>query len=413
MITKNLHVSKSILELDDFEEPPPLNGKNRSTLMAKPAHVSFHTSQKTIVFRERFFPGVTDNEWCDWKWQIRNSFTSFEALSRVLSLSADEIGFKEQSLNLPVRITPYYASLLDEFDSLQPLRRTMVPVMDELMLSPGEASDPLGEEHDSPVPLIVHRYPDRALFLVTDFCSAYCRYCTRSHMVSKKQHAGSRLIDGAIQYIAGHPEIRDVIISGGDPLTQSDERLEYILSSLRSIPHLEIIRIGTKVPAVLPMRITKKLTNMLKKYHPLFMSIHFTHPDEMTPETIRACNMLADAGIPMGSQTVLLKGINDMEGVYRKLTHELLKVRVKPYYLYQCDPIPGSSHFRTNVEAGLEVIRNLRGFTSGYAVPHYVIDAPGGGGKIPLLPEYVAGRENGDILLVNYQKKVFRYPDYM
>ncbi|MBU2650933.1 MAG: KamA family radical SAM protein [Bacteroidetes bacterium] len=413
MITKNLHVSKSILELDDFEEPPPLNGKNRSTLMAEPAHVSFHTSQKTIVFRERFFPGITDNEWNDWKWQIRNSFTSFEALSRVLSLSADEIGFKEQSLNLPVRITPYYASLLDEFDSLQPLRRTMVPVMDELMVSPGEASDPLGEEHDSPVPLIIHRYPDRALFLVTDFCSAYCRYCTRSHLVSKKQHAGSRLIDGAIQYIANHPEIRDVIISGGDPLTQSDERLEYILSSLRAIPHLEIIRIGTKVPAVLPMRITKKLTNMLKKFHPLFMSIHFTHPDEMTPETGHACNMLADAGIPMGSQTVLLKGINDMEGVYRKLTHELLKVRVKPYYLYQCDPIPGSSHFRTSVEAGLDVIRNLRGFTSGYAVPHYVIDAPGGGGKIPLLPEYVTGRENGDILLVNYQKKVFRYPDYM
>lgn len=416
MIHKKMYVSKSPESMDDFEEPPLLNGKNHSQIISTVAGfpVSTHIiSSRSLLFKEKYFPGVTMSNWNDWKWQIRNSFTSYEDLSRILQLSEDEIGFKQQALNLPIRITPYYASLLDEFDPMQPLRRTMVPVVNELKLSKGEESDPLGEENDSPVPLIVHRYPDRALFLVTDFCSAYCRYCTRSHMVSKKKHAGSKLIDGAIAYIASHKEIRDVIISGGDPLTQSDERLEYILSNLRAIPHMEIIRIGTKVPAVLPMRITKKLTDILKKYHPLLMSLHFTHPEEMTLETSEACNRLADAGIMLGSQTVLLNGINDDVEIYRKLTHELLKARVKPYYLYQCDPIPGSAHFRTRVETGLELIRKLRGFTSGYAVPHYVIDAPKGGGKIPLLPEYFVGKENGEIKLLNYQNKMYYYPDYL
>jgi len=411
MNIKNMNVSKSILEMDDFEEPPPLNGKDRLKVAAKLAFSSPQISEKCMIFRERFFPGVSLHEWNDWKWQIRNSITSYEALARMLHLSADEIGFTAQSLNLPVRITPYYASLLDEFDALHPMRRTMVPVVDELMVSREEESDPLAEEHDSPVPLIVHRYPDRVLFLVTDFCSAYCRYCTRSHMVSKKKHAGSKLVDNAIAYIARHQEIRDVIISGGDPLTQSDERLEYILSRLRTISHLEIIRIGTKVPVVLPMRITEKLTTMLKKYHPLYMSIHFTHPDEMTPETRKACNMLADAGIPMGSQTVLLKGINDDVETMKSLMHKLLLARVRPYYIYQCDPIPGSSHFRTPVSKGLEIIQGLRGFTSGYAVPHYVIDAPGGGGKIPLLPEYYQGREGDYVIMKNFEGKTYRYFD--
>jgi lysine 2,3-aminomutase len=415
MIRKKMHVSKSTTVTDDFEEPPPLNGSNHSPLVSILAGIpvsSHQISRNSLYFKEKFFPDVSIEQWNDWKWQIRNSFASFEELHRILELSDEEIGFKEQALNLPVRITPYYASLLDPTDPMQPLRRTMVPVVNELTTSKGEESDPLGEEDDSPVPLIVHRYPDRALFLVTDFCSAYCRYCTRSHMVSKKKHAGSKLIDGAIAYIASHTEIRDVIISGGDPLTQSDERLEYILSNLRAIPHLEIIRIGTKVPAVLPMRITEKLTGILKKYHPLLMSLHFTHPDEMTPETMEACTRLADAGIPLGSQTVLLKGINDHVEVYKKLTHQLLKVRVRPYYLYQCDPIPGSSHFRTPVETGLDLIRNLRGFTSGYAIPHYVIDAPGGGGKIPILPEYVTGRNDKGLLLRNYEGKEYVYPDH-
>lgn len=416
MIEKKMSVSKSSASLEDFEEPPPLNGSGYSTIISNLTEqpVSSHClSHKSLLFKEKYFPGVSIESWNDWKWQISHSFTSFEDLAKVLQLSGDEISFRQRGENLPLRITPYYASLLDEKDPLQPLRRTMVPVVNELRMSRGEESDPLGEEHDSPVPLIIHRYPDRALFLVTDFCSAYCRYCTRSHMVSKKKHAGSKLIDSAIDYLTQHTEIRDVIISGGDPLTQNDDKLEYILSKLRAIPHLEIIRIGTKIPAVLPMRITEKLVSILKKYHPLMMSLHFTHPDEMTPETVEACNRLADAGIPLGSQTVLLKGINDTVEVYKKLTHELLKARVKPYYLYQCDPIPGSAHFRTRIETGLELIRKLRGFTSGYAIPHYVIDAPKGGGKIPLLPEYFLGKENGEIKLLNYENKMYYYPDYL
>lgn len=420
MKPKNVLMSKSSHVQEDLDEPPPsgdavglINGLAKTA--TTPSTETFPVSNLAEAFRSSYFPTVSNEKWNDWKWQVRNSFTSFEALEQVISLTDDEKGFKEQSLNLPIRITPYYAALIVSQNQLQPLRKTMVPTLDELLVSPGEESDPLGEEHDSPVPLIVHRYPDRVLFLATGFCSAFCRYCTRSHMVSKKDkmHAGTPQIDRALAYIRQHTEIRDVIISGGDPLTLSDERIEYLLSGLRAIEHVEMIRLGTKVPAVLPMRITKKLTDMLKKYHPLFMSLHFTHPDELTPETREACIRLADAGIPLGSQTVLLKGVNDEGDVYRKLTHELLKVRVKPYYLYQCDPIPGSAHFRTSVDKGLEIIKHLRGFTSGYAIPHYVIDAPGGGGKIPLLPEYFVAKENNQVILRNYEGKLYNYPDYV
>jgi len=419
MKPKNPMMSNSTFVQEDFDEPPPsgasthlINGQSQKT--ASFPTESFPVSGLSSRFRDVHFPHVSDEKWNDWKWQVRNSYTSFDALERVLTLTEEEKGFKEQSLNLPIRVTPYYAALIAGQDSLQPLRKTMIPTLDELVVSPGEESDPLGEEHDSPVPLIVHRYPDRVLFLVTGFCSAFCRYCTRSHMVSKKDkmHAGTPQIDRALNYIKQHTEIRDVIISGGDPLTLSDERIEYILSGLRNIEHVEMIRLGTKVPAVMPMRITQKLADMLKKYHPLFMSLHFTHPDELTPETRQACTRLADAGIPLGSQTVLLKDVNDDAAIYKKLTHELLKVRVKPYYLYQCDPIPGSAHFRTSVAKGLDIIKQLRGFTSGYAIPHYVIDAPGGGGKIPLLPEYLVGNENGNVILRNYEDKLYRYPDY-
>ena len=271
MKTKNVPFSNSSTVLEEFDEPPPsgdqIKNKKRSIsplIVLKPS--SFSVSENSMSFKDRYFPEASVAEWSDWKWQVRNSFTSFEQLERILELSNDEKGFKEQSLNLPIRITPYYASLFDKSNALQPLRKTMIPVLDELTLSPGEESDPLGEEHDSPVPLIVHRYPDRVLFLVTGFCSAFCRYCTRSHMVSKKDkmHATTSQIDGAIAYIKSRKEVRDVIISGGDPLTLSDERLEYILSRLRAIEHVEFIRIGTKVPAVLPMRITPALTQMLK-----------------------------------------------------------------------------------------------------------------------------------------------------
>lgn len=371
-------------------------------------------SEKSLLFMQKHFPGTTANDWNNWHWQIRNSIRSHKQLSNFFSLSDDEkrIG-DENKDSLPVRITPYYASLIDSENPVQSIRRSIVPVYDEFFVNDGEASDPLSENHDSPVPNLIHRYPDRALFLVTGYCAAYCRYCTRSHMVAKdsKSHLGVKEWEVAFEYLRNHPEVRDVIISGGDPLTMSDDKIEYLLSNLRNIPSIEIIRIGTKVPVVLPQRITNSLTEIFKKYHPLFLSIHFTHPDEITSEVKEACEKIAFAGVPMGSQTVLLKNINDSVETMKKLVHGLLKIRVRPYYLYQCDPILGSSHFRTPVNKGIEIIKGLRGHTSGYAIPHYVIDAPGGGGKIPILPDYYQGKEGDEVILKNYQDKIFRYPD--
>ncbi len=374
----------------------------------------FCINPRSDAFRRRHFPGVSITEWNDWHWQLRNRIQDAGALSRLIHLSEDERkAIERHTGSLPLAITPYYASLLDEDDPAQALRRCVVPVQREYEMTEGENDDPLGEENDSPVPGIVHRYPDRVLFLVTDFCSTHCRYCTRSRMVGNKgeQKFGFSQWERALRYIENTPAIRDVLLSGGDPLTLSNDRLEWLLSRLRRIPHVEFLRIGTKVPVVLPQRVTVALTRMLKQYHPLWMSIHLTHPDELTAEVAQACNRLADAGIPLGSQTVLLSGVNDNVETMKRLVHGLLKMRVKPYYLYQCDPIPGSSHFRTPVEKGLEIIHGLRGYTSGYAVPTYVIDAPGGGGKIPLLPEYVVGREAGDLVLKNYEGKIYRYPD--
>jgi lysine 2,3-aminomutase len=372
------------------------------------------SSPRASAFRKQFFPNTTPVEWNDWRWQLGHRIRNIHTLSRILLLSEDErvamTGFPKQ---IPVAITPYYASLLEKDKPGQPLRRTVVPSVAERFFSPGETEDPLGEEPDSVLPGLVHRYPDRVLFLVTDFCSTYCRYCTRSRMVGngKGLSFDKEQWERAIAYIENTPAVRDVLLSGGDPLTLSDEILEWLLSRLRRIRHVEFLRIGTKAPVVLPQRITPALTRMLKRYHPLWISIHFTHPDELTPETTLACERLADAGIPLGSQTVLLSGINDDLGTMKKLVHGLLRIRVKPYYLYQCDPILGSSHFRTAVGKGLEIIRGLRGYTTGYAVPTYVIDAPGGGGKIPLLPEYIVGRDGDDLLLKNYEGKTYRYLD--
>jgi lysine 2,3-aminomutase len=302
--------------------------------------------------------------------------------------------------------------LVSAHDPDQAIRRMVIPTVYELRRCPGEADDPLGEEGQSPVHGLIHRYPDRVLLLATDFCSTYCRYCTRSRVVGQGDLTPSReRLGAAFAYIASHPEIRDVLLSGGDPLTLPDEQLEWILASLRAIPHIEVIRIGTKVPAVLPQRVTPQLARMLRKYHPLWMSLHFSHPDECCCETTRATGMLADAGIPLGSQTVLLKGVNDSVGTMKALMHGVMKMRVKPYYLYQCDPISGSQHFRTTVAKGVEIIRGLRGHTSGYAVPTYVIDAPGGGGKIPIAPDYVTARDGTDLVLSNYAGGTFRYPD--
>jgi lysine 2,3-aminomutase len=313
---------------------------------------------------------------------------------------------------LPVGISPYYMSLLDPDDPQQPLRRTVVPTINEFVRTEGEADDPLGEDSHSPVPGLVHRYPDRVLLLPLDFCSTYCRYCTRSRVVGHGElmPQESRLM-AAFDYLRRTPQIRDVLISGGDALALGEDRLEWILHQLRSIPNIEFIRIGTKMPAVLPQRITRELCRILRRYHPVWMSLHFIHPDECTPEAAQACARLADAGIPLGSQTVLLKGVNDDVDTIQRLMHKLLLMRVRPYYLYQCDPISGSSHFRTPVAKGLEIIEGLRGHTTGYAVPTYVIDAPGGGGKIPLQPNSVVGRDGDWLLLRNYEGREYRYHD--
>ena len=369
-------------------------------------------STRSSEFIRRYFPLTNADLWNDWRWQLRNSFTTLESLQNIMDLTEDEIYAINRLKNrLPLRISPHFASLIYDSKPGDPLRRTVIPSGDELITTEVEMSDPLNEMASSPVPGIVHRYPDRALFTVTQFCSSYCRYCTRSHSVGKLGHLTKGEWDRAFEYLREHTEIRDVIISGGDPLTMNDDKIEYLLSNLRSIKHLEMLRIGTKVPVVLPQRIDSKLVNMLHKYHPLYMSLHFTHPDEITPETKRACEMLADAGIPLGSQTVLLNGINDNPVVMKSLMQKLLAIRVRPYYLYQCDLIPGSSHFRTTIEKGIEIIENLRGHTSGYAVPQFVVDAPGGGGKIPVLPDYVVESGPEKWVLRNYKRKNYIYPN--
>lgn len=386
----------------------------RKLLNASTSKHRFPISERSKEFRKRFYPDATATNWNDWKWQVRHRIRDLKELSRLIQLSADEKTAIEKHVgSLPVGITPYYASLMDEFDAEHGIRRTHIPVNGEYLKVKGEFEDPLGEDHDTAVPGLVHRYPDRVLFLTTGFCSTYCRYCTRSRLVGGGAEYTFNLSqwEKAAQYIEAHPEIRDCLLSGGDPLTIGDDKLEWLLTRLRSIKHLEFIRIGTKVPVVMPQRITPQLTKMLKKFHPLWMSIHFTHPDEITPEVTESCTRLANAGIPLGSQTVLLKGINDNVDTIKGLVHKLLKIRVKPYYLYQCDPISGSSHFRTPVEKGLEIIRGLRGFTTGYANPTFVVDAPGGGGKIPLMPDYVVGREGEDLLLTNFENGVYRYRD--
>ncbi|MDD2218848.1 MAG: KamA family radical SAM protein [Desulfoplanes sp.] len=391
--------------IEELDEEPPEHHKQREE----------RTTQMTAAedFIDAYFPGTTQEQWNDWHWQVQNRVTDAVKLDSILGLTSEEMRICTGPGNLPLAITPYYLKVIASHQNTS-LRKCVVPSMWEQVISAHEDVDPLGEEGHSPVPGIVHRYPDRVLFLVTDFCSSYCRYCTRSRMVGRsKASVGSRATwEKGLEYIRNTPAVRDVLISGGDPLTMSDEKIGWLVREVRKIPHVEIVRIGTKVPAVLPQRITPALVRVLREGHPLFMSLHFTHPDELTPECKIACERLADAGIPLGSQTVLLHGINDRVDTMTRLMHGLLQCRVKPYYLYQCDPIPGSSHFRTPVSTGLEIIKGLRGHTSGYAIPSFVIDAPGGGGKIPLLPNSVRGTdEQGGLLLENYEGKIFTYPE--
>jgi lysine 2,3-aminomutase len=356
---------------------------------------------------------VSGREWNDWRWQLRHRVTTLEQLREILELTPEEIeGIRHSKGRLALAVTPYFVSLMDPVNPNCPIRRQAIPRTEEFHISKSDMVDPLGEDKDSPVPGLVHRYPDRVLLLVTDQCAAYCRYCTRRRLVGSHEKSITQgNFEEVLKYLRTHRKVRDVLLSGGDPLLLENERLEEILSRLRIIPHIELLRIGTRAPVTLPQRITPGLVRMLKKYHPLMMSIHFTHPKEITDAVKKACGELADAGIPLGSQTVLLKGINDKPYVMKRLVHELLKIRVRPYYIYQCDLVVGTEHFRTSVATGIQIIEKLRGHTTGYAVPTYVIDAPGGGGKIPLEPDYLVSRGKGKVVLRNYEGKVVEYPE--
>jgi lysine 2,3-aminomutase len=359
------------------------------------------------------FPGATELDWEDWRWQIRNRFRSLDTINKYMTLTPqEERGVVGAGDKLTMSIPPYFLALVDGQDAGCPIRLQSVPQEAEFLTAEEELTDPCGEDKNSPVHGLVHRYPDRVLFLVNEMCAMYCRYCTRSRMVGDGNHTlNTGTYDAALDYIRSHKEIRDVLISGGDPLTLGDRMLEYLIKSVKAIPHVEFVRIGTRIPVTLPQRITPELIAMFKKYSPLWMSIHFNHPKEVTPRVKQACNMIADAGIPMGSQTVLLRGINDKPEIMKKLFHELLKIRVRPYYIYQCDPIVGSKHFRTTVETGINIIENLRGHTTGYAVPTFVIDGPGGGGKIPITPNYLVSHKDGRYTLRNFAGETFTYVD--
>lgn len=354
---------------------------------------------------------VSQTEWDSWEWQVRNRITTLDQLKKVVNLTEkEEEGVVKTLEILRMGITPYYALLMDKEDPKCPVRMQAVPTIYETYQCSADMDDPLHEDGDSPVPGITHRYPDRVLFLITDMCSMYCRHCTRRRFAGHNDGGVPRnRIDEAIDYIAKTPVVRDVLLSGGDALLVSDDLLEYIISKLRAIPHVEIIRIGSRTPVVCPQRITPELVNMLKKYHPIWLNTHFNHSKEITPETKKACEMLADAGIPLGNQSVLLKGINDSVHIMRDLVHDLVMMRVRPYYIYQCDLSMGIEHFRTPVSKGIEIIEGLRGHTSGYCIPTFVVDAPGGGGKIPVMPQYLISQSPDKVILRNYEGVITTY----
>jgi lysine 2,3-aminomutase len=354
---------------------------------------------------------VTEEEWNDWKWQIRNRIMDVETLKKVINLTPEEEeGVRNALKTLRMAITPYYASLMDPDNPKCPIRRQAVPTVKELYVSPWDMTDPLHEDEDSPVPGLTHRYPDRVLMLITDMCSMYCRHCTRRRFAGQHDRARTKQeIDAMIEYVKETPQVRDVLLSGGDGLLVGIEMLEYILKELRKIKHVEIIRIGTRTPVVLPQLITPDLTDMLKKYHPIWINTHFNHPKEITPESSKACAMLADAGIPLGNQSVLLRGINDSPYIMMELVHQLVKIRVRPYYIYQCDLSMGLSHFRTSIKKGLEIMEALIGHTSGFAVPSFVVDAPAGGGKTRVMPNYVISMSDHTVILRNYEGVIVAY----
>ena len=352
-------------------------------------------------------------QWNDPAWQLRSRIHTLEQLEARLSLTSEErSGTILAGKKLALGITPHFFNLIDREDPECPIRRQVVPRIEESVTNPDEMTDPCGEDSHMPVPGLVHRYPDRVLLLVTDRCASYCRYCTRSRVVSGAgEQELSVDLEGAYSYLEKHPEVRDVLLSGGDPLLLSDAKLDSILTRLRKIPSIEFVRIGSRIPIFLPQRITPALVNLLKKHHPLFISVHTNHPRELTAEVKVALERLADAGIPLGNQSVLLRGVNDRVETLKELFHKLLLCRVRPYYLYQCDLITGSAHLRTTIREGQEIMEQLRGHTTGYAVPTYVVDGPGGGGKIPIGPSYIVGMADDRVILKNYRGDVYEYPE--
>ena len=398
---------------------------NQSALSEHPAAVASPTAASPVLdpalgdttaftsLAPGYWPDVPAEQWNDWKWQLKNRVTTLAQLEQHLVLTPSErAGVQVAGSKLSLAITPHFFNLIERDNPDCPIRRQVVPKLEESYVSPFEMADPCGEDSHMPVPGLVHRYPDRVLFLVTDRCASYCRYCTRSRVVSG---AGDQELhtnfDEAIAYLEQHTEVRDVLLSGGDPLLFTDDKLEKLLSRLRAIEHIEFLRIGSRVPIFLPQRITPELCAMLQKYHPLWMSVHVNHPRELTTEVKAALERLANAGIPLGNQSVLLRGVNDNLPTMKALVQKLLRCRVRPYYLYQLDLIQGSSHLQVPVSKGLEIIEGLRGHTTGYAVPQYVIDAPGGGGKTPVNPNYVLYHDKEKVVIRNYEGKVFEYPE--
>lgn len=359
------------------------------------------------------YKDVTDEEWNDWHWQMKNIIRDIDTLEKVMVVSDVERENLEKCLNkFKMGITPYYAALMDKKDRNCPVRKMAVPMINELNDDPSDLDDPLHEDVDSPVPGLTHRYPDRVLLLVTKECSMYCRHCTRRRTVGETDVSSSKdHLEQAFEYIRNTPQVRDIVVSGGDPLMLSDDRLDYILGELSKIKHVEMIRLGSRMPVVLPMRITENLCNIIKKHHPVYLNTHFNHPKEITADSKKSCEMLANSGVNVGNQSVLLKGINDCPNTMKSLVHELLRIRVRPYYIYQCDLSKGISHFRTPVSKGIEIIENLRGHTSGLAVPTFVVDAPGGGGKIPVMPNYLISQNDKRVVLRNYEGVITTYTE--
>jgi lysine 2,3-aminomutase len=392
---------------------PQKGVKRGSQLYLFPFQMAGEKVEESREIIPQVWKEISEKEWNDWRWQLRHRVTTLEQLKEIIDLTPEEVeGIEHSKGRLALAVTPYFASLMDPINPNCPIRRQAIPRIEEIHLSKNEMVDPLGEDNHSPVPGLVHRYPDRVLLLVTDQCAVYCRYCTRRRLVGSSERSISQgNFEEVLKYLKGHRKVRDVLLSGGDPLLLENERLEEMLSRLRALPHIELLRIGTRVPVTLPQRVTGGLVRMLKKYHPLMISIHFTHPKEITDRVKRACSELADGGIPLGSQTVLLKGINDKPYIMKKLVHELLKIRVRPYYIYQCDLAMGTEHFRTSLATGIQIMEKLRGHTTGYAVPTYVVDAPGGGGKIPLQPDYVVSKGRGKVVLRNYEGRIFNYSE--